>query len=115
MNRDKRIEEMARDICECFNNDGTCFQDDKPCDCKCQYFTDAQYLYEKGYRKASEVARETIEEAIEVVRHIFDEVKIRANNETNVLLRCQFRGEQIGASLVEYALAKLKKKYESEG
>ena len=50
----KQIEEMARDICECFNNDGTCYQDDKLCDCKCDSFTDAQYLYEKGYRKQSE-------------------------------------------------------------
>ena len=51
MSREKEIEEMARDICECFNNDGTCYQDDKLCDCKCDSFTDAQYLYEKGYRK----------------------------------------------------------------
>ena len=54
MSREKQIEEVARDICECFNNDGTCYQDDKPCDCKCDSFTDAQYLYEKGYRKQSE-------------------------------------------------------------
>ncbi len=52
MSREKQIiEEMARDICECFNNDGTCYQDDKLCDCKCDSFTDAQYFYEKGYRK----------------------------------------------------------------
>lgn len=63
MSRDKQILEMARDICECFNNNGTCYQDDKPCNCKCDSFTDAQYLYEKGYRKASDVAREIIEEA----------------------------------------------------
>lgn len=77
----------------------------------CQNRYCAQKVIDASYRKASEVARETIEEAIEVVRHIFDEAKIRANNETNVLLRCQFSGEQIGASLVEYALTELKKKY----
>jgi hypothetical protein len=54
MSREKQIEEMARDICECFNNDGTCYQDDRLCDCKCDSFTDAQYLYEKGYRKQRE-------------------------------------------------------------
>ena len=58
MSREKQIEEMARDICECFNNDGTCYQDDKLCDCKCDSFTDAQYLYEKGYRKQIEVIEE---------------------------------------------------------
>jgi hypothetical protein len=45
---------MARDICECYNDDGKCYCDDKPCDLKCEHFTDAQYLYEKGYRKQSE-------------------------------------------------------------
>jgi hypothetical protein len=50
----KQIEEMARDLCECYNRDGTCYQDDKPCDFKCDEYTNAQYLYEKGYRKQSE-------------------------------------------------------------
>ncbi|MEE1356562.1 MAG: hypothetical protein UHG68_03240, partial [Clostridia bacterium] len=54
MSREKQIEEMARDICECYNDDGICYQDDKPCDLKCDHFTDAQYLYEKGYRKQKE-------------------------------------------------------------
>ena len=47
----KQIDEMARDLCECYNCDGTCYQDDKPCDLKCDEYTNAQYLYEKGYRK----------------------------------------------------------------
>ena len=50
----KQIDEMARDLCECYNCDGTCYQDDKPCDFKCDEYTNAQYLYEKGYRKQSE-------------------------------------------------------------
>ena len=49
-NEKKQIEEMARDICECYDN-GICYQDDKPCDLRCESMTDAQYLYEKGYRK----------------------------------------------------------------
>ena len=53
MSREKQIEEMARDICECYSN-GTCYQDDRPCDLKCESMTDAQYLYKKGYRKQSE-------------------------------------------------------------
>lgn len=61
MSRERQIEEMARDLCECYNCDGTCYQDDKPCDFKCDEYTNAQYLYEKGYRKVveqSETARE---------------------------------------------------------
>ena len=50
MERDKQIEEMAKDMCE-YYYEGTCYQDKKPCDCKCECFTDAQYLYAKGYRK----------------------------------------------------------------
>ena len=62
MSKEKQIEEMARDICEHYNSDGTCYHDGKPCDFKCEGFTDAQYLYEKGYRKASDVAEEIFAE-----------------------------------------------------
>ena len=58
---EKQIEEMAKDMCE-YYYEGTCYQDKKTCDCKCDIFTDAQYLYAKGYRKASDVAREIFEE-----------------------------------------------------
>ena len=63
MSRDKQteIEEMAKDMCE-YYYEGTCYQDKKPCDCRCECFTDAQYLYAKGYRKASDVALEVIKE-----------------------------------------------------
>lgn len=60
MEKEKQIEEMAKDMCE-YYYEGTCYQDKKPCDCKCDIFTDAQYLYAKDYRKASEVAREIFE------------------------------------------------------
>ena len=54
MNKEQIIEEMARDICECYNNDGTCYQDDMPCDLKCEHMTEAQFLYDKGYRKETQ-------------------------------------------------------------
>lgn len=53
----KHIEEMAHDMCE-YYYEGTCYQDKKPCDCKCDIFTDAEYLYGKGYRKASQEGSE---------------------------------------------------------
>ena len=57
----KQIEEMAKDMCE-YYYEGTCYQDKKPCDCKCEIFTDAQYLYSKGYRKSTDVARKIFAE-----------------------------------------------------
>ena len=75
----------------------------------------AKELNAKGYRKASDVAREIFEGIIELAKHSADEAKMRADKETNVLLRAQLRGQQIGANLMLYKLAELKKKYtESE-
>lgn len=54
MTKQEQIEEMARDLCECYNEDGTCSQDDSPCDLKCEYSTEALYLFGKGYRKQAE-------------------------------------------------------------
>lgn len=75
MDAQKQIEEMARDICECYHN-GICYQDDKPCDLRCDSMTDAEYLHDKGYRKASEVALEVIGEVEKIIdaqynKHIF--------------------------------------------
>ena len=80
MNRDKQIEEIAIDLCEYYNCDGTCYQDDKPCDLRCDEYTNARYLYEKGYRKASDVAREIFEEIEDVLNNIgyFDELDFEA-------------------------------------
>jgi hypothetical protein len=55
------IEQMAKDMCE-YYYEGTCYQDKKPCDCKCYIFTDARYLYAKGYRKANDLAEEIFAE-----------------------------------------------------
>ena len=73
MSREKQIEEMARDLCECYNCDGTCYQDDKPCDLKCDEYTNAQYLYAKGYRKSTDLAEEIFAEIDEIFeRQIYE-------------------------------------------
>jgi hypothetical protein len=92
MSRDKQIEEMARDICECYNNDGTCYYDGKPCDLKCDCFTDAQYLYQKGYRKSTDHAEEIFAE----IEKILDE-KFSINHGVVLISKEEF--------------AELKKKY----
>ena len=95
MTAEKQIEEMAKDMCE-YYYEGTCYQDKKPCDCKCEIFTDAQYLYAKGYRKASDVAEEIF---AEIEKHL--ETGITLYGETVHFVR-------IGT------LAELKKKYTEE-
>lgn len=60
MNKEKQIEEMAKIICTPTANKGNC----EKCGFKkhCSKFDDATDLYNAGYRKASEVAREICEE-----------------------------------------------------
>ena len=60
MNKEKQIDEIAKLICtypQCihYNIIGECVN------AECQIVDIAENLYEKGYRKASEVAREFIE------------------------------------------------------
>lgn len=104
----KQIEEMARDLCECYNCDGTCYQDDKPCDLRCDEYTNAQYLYEKGYRKASEVAEEIFAETELTARAVIILLKFEKDE--------KLRNTKTGCyeDLLGY-IAELKKKYkESE-
>ena len=49
----KQIEEMAKDICERWH-EGICHEDNKLCDLKCEAWTEARFLYDRGYRKQSE-------------------------------------------------------------
>ena len=64
MNKEKQIEEMAKDVCTLIEEYGNCEKcdteldiDDEPCIYKCM----AKLFAEKGYRKASDVARKTVE------------------------------------------------------
>ncbi len=66
MSRDKQIEEMAKIICGSHNN-GACVFNHEPCDLECSANGEAKKLYDSGYRKASEVAREIFEEVERVV------------------------------------------------
>jgi hypothetical protein len=92
--RDKQIEEMLRDISE-IQNGGWKFVGNS------EFTTDVtnedvvEYLYNAGYRKATDVAREIFEEIEDIrLEHSYGEID---GNELNV------------------KLFNLKKKYESEG
>ena len=103
MSRDKQIEEMAKYCChpcELMEDDGSCYRgyDYKTCLCA----ESAKALYNAGYRKASDVAREIFEE-------------IRA--ESSYCVASQNGVEIYHTKLYNISaikLAELKKKYESE-
>ena len=99
MDREKQIEEMAKDLLSAYAINKLYTEDV------------AKYLYDAGFRKAYGI----FEEIGKLVKHSADEAKMRADKETNVLLRAELRGQQIGANLMLYRLAELKKKYTEEG
>ena len=71
----------------------------------------AKELYNAGYRKASEVTLEVIDEALKIAKEIADNCGELAVLEENAIKRIEAKGEQIGALLVLEAVAELKKKY----
>ena len=104
---DKQIEEMARSICNCYYR-GICKMDGNSCDLECGSAFNAYELYNAGYRKASEVEKETFDRLsnnmakevegwkkhfeslyktakatvrAEVAREIFEEIENVINNE----------------------------------
>ena len=50
--REKQIEEMARFMCNCYD-EGYCRMDGKLCDLECGSYKESEMFYEAGYRKQS--------------------------------------------------------------
>lgn len=93
MNRDKQIEEMAKDIC----GRADCATCGELMPCFSKHFS--KRAVEKGYRKASDVAREIFEEIEKITMH-------NVTSSHGIWLM----------SMGEVAFAELKKKYtEGEG
>ena len=117
MTKDKQIEEMAKDMCE-YYYEGTCYQDKKPCDCKCEIFTDAQYLYSKGYRKASDVAEEIFAEIDALKRYILlnENIALKCKRENGEYDEEYWKGKLSAFRQIRaYIDAELKKKYTEDG
>ena len=89
---DTDIKRIATKICSNFN-DGICCVDCSVCILNCEYKLLAEHLYNAGYRKASDVAREIFEE----IESIVDKRTAWNGNIYNLLLKRDF--------------AELKKKY----
>ena len=105
MNRDKQIEEMAKaltsyeySLCERLPKDKCLLTSAIHAQVSCDYCKIAEFLVGKGYRKASDVARE-----------IFEEIEKNMVVFGDATLSSYFRG--IGYK----TFAELKEKYESEG
>lgn len=105
----KQIEEMAHDMCE-YYYEGTCYQDKKPCDCKCYIFTDAQYLYGKGYRKYKDVVEKIFAEIEKHIQEKKKAISMFKDGEDDF-----YDGEIHALEVFAHLLAELKKKYESDG
>jgi hypothetical protein len=69
--RDKQIAEMAKSICDIQCNGMKCNE----CDTCCEYRMQAIALYNAGYRKSTDVAREIFEEIDTlIVRRMIPEI-----------------------------------------
>ena len=101
MTYEKQIEKMARSACSIYdkNNTATPCGGEMLCDFNCTQYEICKFLYENGYRKASEVAREIFEEIERVAMSKIDtDLNITALNDTYYI----------------EAIDEVKKKYESE-
>ena len=58
----KQIEEMAKTLCEDYGECKKCTLSNPECENPCMISEDCERLYNQGYRKASEVAREIFAE-----------------------------------------------------
>lgn len=112
MSRDKQIEEMAKDLEDVCENRGCNYENGiRDCD-KCR----AEWLYELGYRKASDVAREIFEEIEELLNLQAKIVcktrdKYRETDEPMLSFIAMLDGRIYSLRVVEEHIAELKKKY----
>jgi hypothetical protein len=109
MNRDKQIEEIACDLCDCMPYI-VCDEYLHTCE-NCKNKEMAEYLYTAGYRKSSDIAREIFEEiekALEQAKEIAD-IRIRELAPTTYKVM-----REVGKLYHKHdsnAIAELKKKY----
>ena len=117
MDKEKQIEEMAVDLCLL---DDCKHLPKEECDLTTCVHCMAEILYEKGYRKSSEVAREIFEEIEELLNLQAKIVcKTRADyKETDkpmLSFVAELDGRLYSLRVIEEHIAELKKKYTEGG
>lgn len=110
--RDKQIEEMAIVL-----SDGGC----RKCDCdangrfNCKLLYDAELLYNAGYRKASDVAREIFEEVMQALEKGVAEANKTILDKTRIFTEELICTGEMYAGHIGKSICEVFKKYESEG
>ena len=107
MNRDKQIEEMAKDLC----HTGTCEikKIGITCNHQCKAHIYATRAIDKGYHKASEVAREIFEEIEKSIANL--EYNANTLRKTVTVEELKAQCNWILHEVIPKTLAELKKKY----
>ena len=104
MDKEKQIKEMTVILCSSYKSDGSCMG----CpDCIAK--EEAKSIYDSGYRKASEVAREIFEEIDEILSNIndFEADSLELEPEERY-------GAEVACVDLGMKFAELKKKYTEE-
>ena len=105
MNKEKQIEEMAIELGVYACKKTGCIN--CAVDYNCSWLNQATRLYNAGYRKAQEVAREIFEE----IDNIIESWKIiERSKEYNELIRTSYNGR-----MIVKCVAELKKKFTEDG
>ena len=101
----KQIEEMAHIICERDADGDICTLDSEKCDCKCTSGSIAELLYERGYRKFSDILNK-MEEWHEYYEELYQTAKatIREEVVTEIISDIE---QAIMAHGTNYALKRL--------
>jgi hypothetical protein len=107
MNKEKQIEEMAKDLCALNMPCEECHLYKNRCHAK-KYATRA---YNAGYRKASEVSLEAVDDFQRRIRHIF--LEMCCGNDYNTLNLLEI--DSAIEALYDTFVAELKKKYTEDG
>ena len=112
MTPEKQIEEMARTMCGGANDD--CIECNTHCGI-CEFWTEASILYNAGYRKATDVAREILEKIHLKLDEEIERNKRLARNTIESTPTIIYNTTKATLIDVRHYIAELKNKYESEG
>lgn len=105
--KEKQIEEMARTMCGGANDD--CIECNTHCGI-CEFWTEASILYNAGYRKASDVAREIFAEIEQEICNI--EYTVSPYKHTHIPVETMVEVcNWILQKCIPEKIAELKKKY----
>jgi hypothetical protein len=117
----KQIDEMAITLCEDYGKCNKCTLSNPECENPCMIKEDCERLYNQGYRKASDVAREIFDDLAKAgitTKVIFYGLTIWDKTDAYCEIKKKYLGSEWVESCVEAAKKAIEdytKKHESEG